>query len=112
MNAWWKSQLTEKTQPVLLYIRHSETAFLLFFSIAVGIFSGFGAIFFRWLINSFRSLFFESGGDILSFLGAYYVILVPATGGLIVGPLVYFLAREAKGHGVPEVMLAVSSAGG
>ncbi|HZV47659.1 MAG TPA: chloride channel protein [Thermodesulfovibrionales bacterium] len=28
------------------------------------------------------------------------------------GPLIYFLAREAKGHGVPEVMLAVASAGG
>jgi CIC family chloride channel protein len=112
MNAWWKSQIQKKTQPVLLYIRHSETSFLLFFSIAVGVCSGFGAIFFRWLINSFRVLFFEKSSDILYFMGSYYVILVPAIGGLIVGPLVYFLAREAKGHGVPEVMLAVASAGG
>lgn len=29
-------------------------------------------------------------------------------GGLVVGPLIYFLAREAKGHGVPEVMEAVT----
>ncbi|KPK46162.1 MAG: hypothetical protein AMK74_01140 [Nitrospira bacterium SM23_35] len=93
-------------------MRHSETSFLLFFSIAVGVCSGFGAIFFRWLINSFRVLFFEKSSDILYFMGSYYVILVPAIGGLIVGPLVYFLAREAKGHGVPEVMLAVASAGG
>jgi CIC family chloride channel protein len=30
----------------------------------------------------------------------------------LVGPLVYFLAREAKGHGVPEVMEAVALRGG
>ena len=35
-------------------------------------------------------------------------IIIPALGGLIVGPLVYFMAREAKGHGVPEVMEAVA----
>jgi len=38
----------------------------------------------------------------------WWIVLVPAVGGLIVGPLVYFLAREAKGHGVPEVMEAVA----
>ena len=30
--------------------------------------------------------------------------LIPAVGGLFVGPLIYFLAREAKGHGMLEVM--------
>ncbi|WP_286217699.1 chloride channel protein [Paraoerskovia sediminicola] len=33
-------------------------------------------------------------------------------GGLIYGPLVYFGAREARGHGVPEVMVAVARHGG
>ncbi len=112
MSASWESKLRERTKPFLLYIRRSETSFLLIFSIAVGVCSGFGAIFFRWLINSFRILFFEKGNTILHFMGPYYVILIPAIGGLMVGPLVYFLAREAKGHGVPEVMLAVASAGG
>jgi CIC family chloride channel protein len=112
MSASWESKLRERTKPFLLYIRRSETAFLLIFSIAVGVCSGFGAVFFRWLINSFRILFFEKGNTILHFMGPYYVILIPAIGGLMVGPLIYFLAREAKGHGVPEVMLAVASAGG
>ena len=40
------------------------------------------------------------------------MVLAPAVGGLIVGPLVYFLAREAKGHGVPEVMDACKNQGG
>ena len=33
-------------------------------------------------------------------------------GGLVYGPLIYRFAREAKGHGVPEVMAAVALRGG
>ena len=32
--------------------------------------------------------------------------------GLLYGPLVHFFAREARGHGVPEVMYAVARRGG
>jgi len=39
-------------------------------------------------------------------------VAVPAFGGLLVGPLIYFFAREARGHGVPEVMKAVALRGG
>ena len=39
------------------------------------------------------------------------MILIPAIGGIIVGLLVYLFANEAKGHGVPEVMLAVAISG-
>jgi CIC family chloride channel protein len=39
-------------------------------------------------------------------------MLIPAIGGLLVGPLVYFFAREAGGHGVPEVMENVALKGG
>ncbi|MCP3907930.1 MAG: chloride channel protein, partial [Oceanicoccus sp.] len=44
--------------------------------------------------------------------GMSYVIFVPAIGGLLVGLLIYLFAREAKGHGVPEVMEAVALRGG
>jgi len=37
----------------------------------------------------------------------YRRLLLPVLGGLIVGPMIYFFAREARGHGVPEVMIAV-----
>ena len=40
------------------------------------------------------------------------MILIPAIGGAIVGPLVYYFTREAKGHGVPEVMEALKLRGG
>ncbi len=89
------------------YFRTSEAIFLLFFAGIVGVGAGFGAIFFRWMISLFQKLFFTQGQHVLSFMGSYYVIIIPAIGGFIVGLLVYFFARETKGHGVPEVMLAV-----
>ena len=80
--------------------------------ILVGLASGMGAVIFKWMITWFQRGFFEGGEVALSFLGRYYVVLIPAVGGLLVGLLVYFLAREAKGHGVPEVMIAVNARGG
>lgn len=105
-------RIKEKTKKLFLYLQTSEGAFLLLFSVVVGLGSGFGAIIFRYLINSFKTMFFEKGHNLLQFMGPYYVILIPAIGGLIVGPLIYLFAREAKGHGIPEVMLAVATWGG
>lgn len=90
----------------------SEVVTGLGLSVLIGVVAGLGAVGFRWLINNFQTLFFDSGGTLLSFLGDYYIIIIPAIGGLIVGPMIYFLAREAKGHGVPEVMEAVAMKGG
>ncbi|MFZ7111240.1 MAG: chloride channel protein [Desulfatiglandales bacterium] len=76
----------------------------------VGLAGGFGAIGFRYLIEFFQSISYGSGGNLLEMVLAkpwYLTVWVPAAGGLFVGPLVYFFAREAKGHGVPEVMEAV-----
>ena len=93
-------------------IRSVDIVFGTILAIIVGVVAGFGAVVFRWLISSFQSLFFGGGASVLGFMGQYYVILLPAIGGLIVGLLIYFGAREAKGHGVPEVMEAVSVHGG
>lgn len=105
-------QVKLKLEGLLEYLQTSETIYLLFFSILVGLVAGFGAIVFRWLIAIFKDLYFTRGEELLSFLGPYYVIIIPALGGLVVGPLIYFFAREAKGHGVPEVMEAVAVKGG
>ena len=96
---------------ILGYFQTSETIFLLFFATLIGVGAGFGAIIFRWMITFFQNLFFTQGQHTLAFLGSYYVIIIPAIGGVIVGLIVYFFAREAKGHGVPEVMLAVAIGG-
>jgi len=93
-------------------IQSNEAITGVILAVLVGVIAGFGAVVFRWLISSFQSLFFGQGANLLGFLGDYYVILLPAVGGLLVGLLVYFGAREAKGHGVPEVMEAVAIRGG
>lgn len=90
----------------------SETAVMVTTAAVVGLGAGAGAVLFRWLIAFFSRVAFGGGAKALSFLGPYYVVLIPAIGGLGVGPLVYFFAREAKGHGVPEVMEAVALSGG
>ena len=90
----------------------SEMAVLVTMAILVGLGGGFGAVVFRWLIDTVKAFSFNTLGIWLSFMGPYYVIIVPALGGLLVGPMIYFLAREAKGHGVPEVMEAVALRGG
>jgi CIC family chloride channel protein len=95
---------------ILKVIDH-EYLFLSLLAIIVGAAGGFGAIIFRGMISFFQNIFFAGGTPLNNTLGLL-VILVPAIGGLIVGLLVYFFAREAKGHGVPEVMEAVAMRGG
>lgn len=90
-----------------------DSSFLIAIAALIGIGTGFAAIGFKMLIGLSHTLFFSGGDHLLgSFLGRYYIIFIPALGGLLVGPLVYFLAREAKGHGVPEVMAAVAEKDG
>lgn len=78
----------------------------------VGIFTGLGAVFFRYLISGVAWVGYEWIPSITSGWGKAYVIFIPSIGGLLVGLLVFYFAREAKGHGVPEVMEAVALRGG
>lgn len=94
---------------LLRYLRRSETLLSVGLPVVVGAAAGLGGVAFRWMIEAFSRLFFDGGGRALAFLEGYYVILVPALGGLLVGPLVHFLAQEARGSGVPQVMLAVAA---
>ena len=83
--------------------------------------AGGGALLFRYLI-SWLTLLFTGHADysavgrepnpFIPGLGIWFVILAPAVGGLIYGPLVQRFAPEARGHGVPEVMLAVAQHSG
>jgi CIC family chloride channel protein len=78
----------------------------------VGLGAGFGAVFFRKLIEVVTSLSFGHSGAGLQSIEPVYLLLIPVLGGLIYGPLIHFFAREAKGHGVPEVMEAMALRGG
>ncbi|MBW2278335.1 MAG: chloride channel protein, partial [Deltaproteobacteria bacterium] len=91
-----------------------ENVYLLVLAAIIGVLGGFGAILFRWLIQLMNSVAFPDGIGLEALEAApwYMKVIPPAAGALIVGPLVYYLAREAKGHGIPEVMNAVSNEGG
>ena len=89
----------------------NEHAIMAMLAAMVGVAGGFGAIGFRYLIGFFQTVSYGSGDNLLELARStpwYFRMWIPALGGLVVGPLVYFLAREAKGHGVPEVMEAVT----
>ncbi|MFF9819776.1 chloride channel protein [Streptomyces sp. NPDC014006] len=90
-------------------------------AVVIGAGAGAGSIVFRWCIQTFTRLFSghadyaaAPGADHphLSSVGPYFVLLAPVAGGLLYGPLVNRFAKEARGHGVPEVMLAVAQRGG
>lgn len=103
------------TQPLVTWLNRyqpSETTILIATALIVGLGTGFGAIIFRWLIDFIHFLAFDGGRRVLGMSGSYYVLFLPAIGGLFVGPLIYLFAQEAKGHGVPEVMEAVALKGG
>jgi CIC family chloride channel protein len=90
----------------------SEELILFATSLLVGLGAGIGAVIFRYLIKAVEWIGYTWFPSITSNWGNAYVVIVPAIGGLLVGLLVYFFAREAKGHGVPEVMEAVALHGG
>ncbi|MFC1974845.1 chloride channel protein [Chloroflexota bacterium] len=81
-------------------------------ALLVGIGTGLGAVVFRYLIQGVAWVGYDLIPRLTGQWDKTYVIFVPAIGGLLVGCLVYFFAREAKGHGVPEVMEAVALRGG
>lgn len=81
-------------------------------ALVVGVSTGIGAVIFRYLIQAVAWIGYDWIPSISPNDSKAYVVFVPAIGGLLVGLLVYFFAREAKGHGVPEVMEAVALRGG
>jgi CIC family chloride channel protein len=102
------------------WLRRSPAG-LVALALCIGIGAGLGAIIFRYLILWVTILFtgyhdYSGAGHApnpwLPSLGRWFVVLAPVAGGLLYGPLVSLFAREARGHGVPEVMLAVAEQGG
>lgn len=94
---------------------------LMALAVVVGAGAGAGSVVFRWCITTFTHLLSGhadyaaspgAGNPHTPWLGPYFVLLAPVIGGLLYGPLVNRFAKEARGHGVPEVMLAVAQRGG
>ncbi|PNV82443.1 MAG: chloride channel protein [Desulfobacteraceae bacterium] len=109
------AKASQKIAHALSKWRLHQHVYLSVLAILIGILGGYGALLFRYAIKVAQFCFYQNTHDILTFahtLPVYLKIGLPALGGLVVGPIIYFGAREAKGHGVPEVMEAVALKGG
>ena len=111
----WVAEI-KKRAARLLRLRSSflpEENQLIILAVAVGILTGFGSVGFIKVIHAVSDFAQKRVAAGLGFLfGPADIVLLPALGGLIVGPLIYHFAREARGHGVPEVMTALATQGG
>ncbi|MHC4942363.1 MAG: chloride channel protein [Planctomycetota bacterium] len=89
----------------------SEYRYMILVAAVIGLLGGLGAILFRLLIGLVQ---YAAYGDperplvLFETLSGWHIVLVPVAGGLLIAPIVYYFARETKGHGVPEVMEAVA----
>ncbi|MEE8405296.1 MAG: chloride channel protein, partial [candidate division Zixibacteria bacterium] len=106
-----------RIERILNKFKFTTTNLLIVLSIVVGLATSLGALGFIALIEYFNSIFFGLTDQVLTeVMGKgsikFWLPLIPLLGGLLVGPIVYNFAREAKGHGVPEVMNAVARLGG
>jgi CIC family chloride channel protein len=97
-----------------LRLRQREFGKLARLAVFVGLIAAVAAVLFRHLIEWVFNNAFADPSELMEMAWSARLsyALVPAIGGLIVGPLIWYLAREAKGHGVPEVMDSVIRFGG
>lgn len=96
-------------------LRLTEHTFMILIAIVIGLLAGLAAIGIRALILEISNLSFTGTGNMLENIintSWFWIVIIPIIGGLIVGPIIYFFAPEAKGHGVPEVMQAILLKGG
>lgn len=94
--------------------RNADTTFLLAVAALVGILAGLAAILLGMAIRLAQRLLLSAADpslDALLALPSWQLVLAPTLGGALVGLVTTFLVREAKGHGVPEVIRAVAVGG-
>ena len=112
---------SDPTPPRTVTALRSAPWVLMALAVIVGAGAGVGSVVFRWCITTFTHLLSGhadyaaapgTSNPHVPWLGPYFVLLTPVLGGLLYGPLVNRFAKEARGHGVPEVMLAVAQRGG
>lgn len=83
---------------------------LLVVAILIGMTTGVLAVAFRYLLLIATDLFWPDPRNLLHIGQSYpwyLILLIPAVGGLLVGPLINRLSPETRGAGVPEVIEAV-----
>lgn len=102
-------RLGQKLRQVLDQVQPPDSLIMVLVALIVGVGTGLGAVVFVWLLRQINQLTEQLQlwtGDIVG------LVLAMGTAGLLVGYAVNRWAKEAKGHGVPEVMEALALRGG
>lgn len=102
-------RIGQKFRQTIDRVQPPDALIMVIVALVVGVGTGLGAVVFVWLlgqINQFTVQLQAWSGDVLG------LVLAMGVGGLLVGYVVNRWAKEAKGHGVPEVMEALALRGG
>ncbi len=87
--------------------------YLVLLAVVIGLLTGLGSVGFILALELLSELAqVHIAGAFETAWGSAKLVLLPAIGGLVAGPLINRFAKEAKGHGVPEVMTALAVRGG
>ncbi len=104
-----------KFESLLADFRSHDYRFTMVLALLLGVLGGLGNLFFQFLIDLFRGLAWGGADDFVGRFTEAPIWLklgVPVIGGFLGGLVIHYMAPEAKGHGVPEVMKAVALKGG
>ncbi len=105
-----------RTLPIHIFgrLRRTNTPFMTVLAAIIGVLGGIGAVILRELIDAIQHFAWASNPyslDDVAALPWWWIVLVPTAGGLAAGFAIRF-AREARGHGIPEIIAAVAVEGG
>ncbi len=91
-------------------LKLTEHSFVLIVAVLIGLLGGYGAVLIQFTIRWFQHLFWRGPFNLQTIgeIAWYWRVIIPAFGGLVVGLIIQYYAKEAKGHGVPEVMEAIA----
>ena len=107
----FQRNLNNRISEYFLLFRATEHTFMIIIAVIIGLIGGLGAVGIQYSIRLVQDIFWGNSELTLDFLKTvpfYVKILAPTIGGVIVGAIVHFVAKEAKGHGVPEVMETIA----
>lgn len=99
----------QKLRQIMDQFQPPDSLTMVIVSVVVGVGTGLGAVVFVWLLRQINlaTVWFQTwSGELVG------LALAMGGAGLLVGYVVNRWAKEAKGHGVPEVMEALALRGG
>lgn len=80
-----------------------NSSILIVISILIGILVSLLAVVYAQLITFMENHIYKS------FIDSYWIIIIPAIGGLLVGILIKFNALTARGHGIPAILQTIKT---